>query len=208
MTPRSSPAGFGNIIRGMLLLGRGRAEGIAFFGNTRDAVLTALAPRIALWLVGGLLTCLHAPDTTSVTRLLFSLCMILLPAAVTYALAKRWERAALWYRYITAAWWTDWLSPFVMLGVALLMALGSPALLETFYGGLIVNLVGFAYSLWMTWFIARIGLGLRPGRALILVGAVLASLALMAEITALLPPHYVPWHDFMSLPGSGPAAKH
>ncbi|MCJ8353378.1 hypothetical protein [Novacetimonas hansenii] len=208
MTPRSGPTGFGNILRGMLLLGRGRVAGLAYFGNTRDAVLTALAPRIALWLVGGLLTMLHAPDATSVTRWLFSLCMILLPAVLTHALAQRWQRGGLWYRYIAAAWWTDWLSPFVMLAVALLIALGSPALLETFYGGLIINGVGFAYSLWMTWFIARIGLGLGGGRAMLLLGAVLLCLAVMAEITALLPPHYVPWHDFMALPGATSTAKH
>ncbi|MCW4591923.1 hypothetical protein NO263_15175 [Gluconacetobacter entanii] len=206
MTPQ--PGGFGNILRGMLLLGRGRVAGLAYFGNTRDAVLTALAPRIALWLVGGLLTMAHAPDATSVTRWLFSLCMILLPAVVTYALAQRWHRSGLWCRYIAAAWWTDWLSPFVMLAVALLMALGSPALLETTYGGLIINGVGFAYSLWMTWFIARVGLALGGGRAMLMVGAVLVSLTLLAVITALLPPHYMPWHDFMALPGASSGTSH
>ncbi|MDT8871029.1 hypothetical protein RAA17_07795 [Komagataeibacter rhaeticus] len=52
-SPGPSAAGFGGILKGMLLLGRGRAEGITYFGGTRDAVLSALAPRLALWLVLG-----------------------------------------------------------------------------------------------------------------------------------------------------------
>lgn len=196
-SPDPNGAGLGGILRGMLLLGRGRAEGIAYFGNTRDSVLSALAPRLALWLVGGGLTIGYAPQPISGVKVLFALCLILLPAVVTHALAKRWKREGLWLRYITAAWWTDWVTLLVGLVVALLMALASPQLLESPTGELILNGIEFAYSLWLTWYVARVGLLLRRGQAVLLVLAIIGSLGLLAAVTALFSPDQRAWHEFL-----------
>ncbi|MCE2576389.1 hypothetical protein [Komagataeibacter sp. FNDCR2] len=196
-SPDPNVAGLGGILRGMLLLGRGRAEGIAYFGNTRDSVLSALAPRLALWLVGGGLTIGYAPQAISGVKVLFALCLILLPAVVTHALARRWKREGLWLRYITAAWWTDWVTLLVGLVVALLMALSSPRLLESPMGELILNGTEFAYSLWLTWYVARVGLLLRRGQAVVMVLAIIGSLGLLAGVTALFSPDQRAWHEFL-----------
>ncbi|BAK85010.1 hypothetical protein [Komagataeibacter medellinensis] len=190
-------AGFGGILKGMLLLGRGRAEGIAYFGGTRDSVLSALAPRLALWLVLGGLTIGYAPQAISGVKVLFALCLILLPAVVTQALAHHWKREALWLRYITATWWTDWVTLFVGLVVALLMALASPRLLQSAMGAAILNGVEFAYSLWLTWYVARIGLLLRRRQAVVLVLAILGSLGLLVLLTGLSSPGQRAWHEFL-----------
>ncbi|WP_193733677.1 hypothetical protein [Komagataeibacter sp. FXV3] len=196
-SPQPNSPGLGMILKGMLLLGRGRAEGIAYFGNTRDSVLAALAPRLALWLVGGGLTIGTAPQALSGVKVLFALCLILLPAIVTHALARRWKREGLWLRYITAAWWTDWVTLFVGLAVALLMALASPKLLESSTGAMILNGVEFGYSLWLTWYVARIGLLLRRGQAVVLVLAILGSLGLLSAVVGVLSPNQRAWHDFL-----------
>ncbi|GBR13990.1 hypothetical protein LV564_10715 [Komagataeibacter nataicola] len=196
-SPTPNASGFGGILKGMMLLGRGRAEGIAYFGNTRDSVLAALAPRLAMWLVLGGLTLGAAPQAISGVKVLFALCLILLPAVVTNALARHWKREGLWMRYITATWWTDWLTLFVGLMVALLMAIASPRLLQSATGAGILNGVEFGYSLWLTWYVARVGLLLRRGQAMVLVIAILGSLGLLVAATGLLSPHQRAWHEFL-----------
>ncbi|QBL94810.1 hypothetical protein KSAC_26230 [Komagataeibacter saccharivorans] len=196
-SPDPTASGLGGILKGMLLLGRGRAEGIAYFGNTRDSVLSALAPRLALWLVGGGLTVAYAPQPLSGVKVLFALCLILMPAVVTHALARHWKREGLWLRYITAAWWTDWVTLFVGLVVALIMALASPRLLETQTGELILNGTEFVYSLWLTWYVARVGLLLRRGQAVLMVLAILGSLVALGGVTALFSPDQRAWHEFL-----------
>uniref|UniRef100_UPI00047067CE hypothetical protein n=1 Tax=Komagataeibacter kakiaceti TaxID=943261 RepID=UPI00047067CE len=137
------------------------------------------------------------PQAISGVKVLFALCLILLPAVVTHALARRWKREGLWLRYITAAWWTDWVTLLVGLVVALLMALASPRLLESPTGELILNGAEFTYSLWLTWYVARVGLLLRRGQAVVLVLAIIGSLGLLAAVTALFSPDQRAWHEFL-----------
>ncbi|MBB2174491.1 hypothetical protein [Gluconacetobacter johannae] len=198
----SLPGGAGNIFRGMLLLGRGRRDGMGCFGATPDAVLTALAPRIALWLVGGLLTIAQAPGGLSGTKVVFSLCLVLAPAVVTHLLARLWGREALWPRYMTAALWCDWLVLFVMLGSVALLAVVLPSGTNTLKAVLLLNGVVLGYNLWLTWFVARVGLALGVWRAIVVVIAVASAVLGLGELSALLPPHYAPWQDFLALPTS------
>lgn len=44
-----------SVLRGILLIGRGRREGLAEFGSSRDAFLASLAPLLAFPLVGAAL---------------------------------------------------------------------------------------------------------------------------------------------------------
>ncbi|CAP56073.1 hypothetical protein [Gluconacetobacter diazotrophicus] len=196
------PNSAGGIFRGMMLLGRGRREGLNCFGATQDSVLTALAPRVALWLVGALLTLVQAPTGLSGTKILFSLCLVLTPIIVTHQLARLWGREALWPRYMTAALWCDWLVLFVMLIAVAVVAMVLPAGLNAVRSALILNGIVFAYNLWLTWFIARVGLALGVWRAILVVLAVAAAILVLGEAAAVLPPHYAPWQDFLALPSA------
>lgn len=192
-----SPAG---IFRGMMLLGRGRREGMSCFGATPDAVLTALAPRIALWMVGGVLTVAQAPTMLSGAKILFSFCLVLTPVVLTHLLARLWGREALWPRYMAAALWCDWLVLFVMLAAVAVVATVTPAGMSLLHSALILNGIIFAYNLWLTWFVARVGLALGTGRALLLLLGIAAAIMALSGISAVLPPHYSPWQDFLALP--------
>ncbi|WP_323991242.1 MULTISPECIES: hypothetical protein [Nguyenibacter] len=198
------PGSPGAIFRGMVLLGRGRRDGMNCFGATADSVLTALAPRVALWLVGSLLTLAHAPTAINGTKVLLSLCLVLAPTLVTHQLAQLWGRQALWPRYITAALWCDWLVLFIMLGtVAILgtvLGMVLPRGIGAIGAGVILNGVVIVYNLWLTWFVARVGLALGAWRAVLLVLAIVAVFLALSELSVVLPPHYAPWQDFLAMP--------
>ncbi|GAA4503608.1 hypothetical protein [Gluconacetobacter tumulicola] len=198
--PRPMPGSPAGIFRGMMLLGRGRREGMSCFGATPDAVLTALAPRVALWMVGGVLTVAQAPTALSAAKILFSLCLVLTPVVLTHLLARLWGREALWPRYMAAALWCDWLVLFVMLAAVAVVATLTPAGMSLLHSALILNGIIFAYNLWLTWFVARVGLALGAGRALLLLLAIAAAIMALSGISAVLPPHYSPWQDFLALP--------
>ncbi|MBB2204610.1 hypothetical protein [Gluconacetobacter takamatsuzukensis] len=198
--PRLMPGSPGGIFRGMMLLGRGRREGMSCFGATPDAVLTALAPRVALWLVGGVLTMAQAPTLLSGSKVVYSLCLVLTPVVLTHLLARLWGREALWPRYMAAALWCDWLVLFVMLAAVALVAMLTPAGMSLMHSALILNGIIFAYNLWLTWFVARAGLALGAWRALLLLLALTAAIMALSALSALLPPHYSPWQDFLALP--------
>lgn len=200
--PRPMPGSPGGIVRGMMLLGRGRREGMNCFGATPDAVLTALAPRVALWLVGGLLTLAQAPTLLSGAKILFSFCLVLTPVVLTHLLARLWGREALWPRYMAAALWCDWLVLFVMLAAVAGVATVAPAGVGVVHSALILNGIIFAYNLWLTWFVARAGLALGAGRALLLLAAVAAAIMALGAISSVLPPYYSPWQDFLALPST------
>ncbi|GAA4481565.1 hypothetical protein [Gluconacetobacter asukensis] len=198
--PRPMPGSPAGIFRGMMLLGRGRREGMSCFGVTSDAVLTALAPRVALWMVGGVLTVAQAPTALSGAKILFSLCLVLTPVVLTHLLARLWGREALWPRYMAAALWCDWLVLFVMLAAVAVVATVTPAGMSLLHSALILNGIIFAYNLWLTWFVARVGLALGAGRALLLLLAIAAAIMALSGMSAVLPPHYSPWQDFLALP--------
>lgn len=200
--PRPMPGSAGGIFRGMMLLGRGRRDGMSCFGTTPDAVLAALAPRVALWLVGGVLTLAQAPTMLSAAKIAFSLCLVLTPVVLTHQLARLWGREALWPRYMAAALWCDWLVLFVMLAAVGVVAGLMPAGVSMMHSALLLNGVIFAYNLWLTWFVARVGLALGAWRALLVVLAIAAAIMALSGISSVLPPHYAPWQDFLALPSA------
>ena len=182
------PAG-ARIIQGLMLIARGRREGLDCFGATPDAFLAALSPWLAFLLVGTLLMMLRQPSAIGITLFLLSFCALLLPPVLSHALAGSWERHAFWLRYATAAVWCEWLVIVAyaasLLLVTLLLQLGVPADLA---GIAFLGLVA-CYWLWLHWFLAWRGLALTWGKAAVLVGAVVASTALLCGIAQLLPPH-------------------
>lgn len=182
------PVGSG-VVKGLLLIARGRPEGLECFGATPDAFLAALSPWLAFLLVGALLMMLRKPTAVGATLFLLSLCALLLPPVLSHALAGSWKRGGFWLRYATATVWCEWLVIFAyavsVLVVTLLLQLGVPADLA---GVAFLGLVA-CYWLWLHWFLAWRGLELSRARAAILVASVIVATALLCAVAQVLPPH-------------------
>lgn len=185
------------ILKGMMLLAGGKREGLAYFDGTPDAFGAALAPQMACILVGGMQIFLLPDKVMSATKLLLSLCVLFLPAVISHFYAHRWGRGALWLRYITAATWCGWVVVLISLACALIAAVITPdiARQQVFIGAL--AMCAAVYELWLQWFVAKVGLDVSGGRAVLLyVSILLASVALYAS-AALLPPHYMVLKDLL-----------
>ncbi len=175
----TAPARASGVLLGIWQLARGRAEGFAQFGSSREGFLTSLAPLIAFPLVGAGLGLLRGHGGAALGDLLATLCALLAPPVLTHGFARAWRREAAWLRFATAFNWCQWAIPVVATGLLLvlgvLMALGLP---DGVAGGmLLAGLIG--YGLWLHWFLARHGLDLSGPRAALLVAAVNAGTALL-----------------------------
>ncbi|MDE2006675.1 MAG: hypothetical protein KGI51_08930 [Rhodospirillales bacterium] len=195
----------GSILRGAFLLARGRAEGFAEFVATPQGFLASLAPMLAVPVAIYLLVLLarFAPHPAgapapigpaeATADLLSGIVAVLAPPVLSFALARRWGREALWLRYATANNWTQLaVTMTLLLGLAaaapLLAALGQSRLL---LGLLLLALAG--YALWLPWFLARRGLSLSVGRAIGLVllvhlGTILLAIGPRLAMLATHPP--------------------
>ena len=186
---RGSNRGGGGVVQGLLLIARGRSEGLECFGATPDAFLAALSPWLAFLLVGLLLMMLRAPSMVGVSLALLSLCALLLPPVLSHALAGNWQRSAFWLRYATATIWCEWLVLLAyaasLVVVAVLLKLGVPTDLA---GIAFVGLIA-CYWLWLHWFLAWRGLSVGWARAAMLVALVVVSTAVLCGLAQVLPPH-------------------
>ncbi|HTR18339.1 MAG TPA: hypothetical protein VMI52_15100 [Acetobacteraceae bacterium] len=172
MTVRSGRRGDGpggNILAGMLLLARGRARGLAAFGDTSQAFLASLAPLIAFPLVEAGLLLMQGNARAAAAGFLQTLCTLLMPPVVSQFLAWLWGREAGWLRYATALNWAQWVVPLALAlllpGMALALHGGVPPQIAFSIGLILVA----GYGLWLQWFLARHGLGLSRSRAALLV---------------------------------------
>jgi hypothetical protein len=158
-----------NILFGILRVATGRADGIAQFGDTKEAFLASLAPLLAFPLVGALLMLGEGEGLAAVSDLLATFCALLAPAVLSYEAARYWGRAAAWTRFAVAFNWCQWAIPVLAALLAvlagMLLALGVPN--EAAVVLVVAGLGG--YGLWLHWFLARQGLDLSPGRAALLV---------------------------------------
>jgi hypothetical protein len=167
-----------SILLGIARLARGRADGLAQFGETRRAFLASLFPLIAFPVIGAMLAALHG-GMPSLSDLMATLCALLAPPVLSHGLARHWGREALWPRFATAFNWCQWAIPAIaflmLLALSLLIALGMP---RDAAGALwIFGLAG--YGVWLHWFLARRGLDLTALRAVVLVVAVNAATVAM-----------------------------
>ena len=180
------------ILRGMGLLARGRPEGLNSFRDTPRAFLYSLTPGFGI-LAGAVVEgMIERTSMQAVTDIPGTLCVLLAPAVISYELARFWGREAFWYRYIVAFNWCRWL--LLVLGFLLIIGL-SLARLTGIAGqsGTRALIVGFAiYALWLNWFLARHGLAISAGRAILLLVAVnLGTLAIVlgpAVVASMLAP--------------------
>jgi hypothetical protein len=166
--PRDMPRSR-NIMRGILRLASFHADGLDQFGDTPEAFLASLAPLVAFPLVGAALMLLGGGGLAALSDLLATLCALLAPPVLSHELAQVWGCATRWTRFATAFNWCQWAIPVVasmlVLMAGLLMALGVPN--EACLGFVVVGLA--AYGMWLHWFLARHGLGLGRGKAILLV---------------------------------------
>jgi len=165
---------------GALLLGRGRAEGVALMETTPAGALRSFAAaaiclpaflglRIFAWSnietpPGGLLR----PLTAELTGYVYGWVLFVL---VSLPIIAGWGRAAaLWPRFVVAWNWISVVQYLVQIALAVLLFLGPPSILAQ---GLTLAVIG--YSLWLEWFMAKTVLGISGGRA---TGLVVLDLAL------------------------------
>jgi hypothetical protein len=170
----------------MVLVARGRAEGIDMFAGTSQGFLASLAPLVAFPLVGTALLLLDGDGTPAITNLLSTIAVLLAPPVLSFELARLWGRQARWLRFATAFNWCQWLLP--MLAAVLLLVLGmlSQAGLPENAATVALVLGLGGYALWLHWFLARHGLALSRVRAALLVLGVNFGTALLVLAPRLL----------------------
>ena len=109
------------VVRGMLLIARGRAEGLNCFRDTPQAFLASLAPGMGILAAAVLAGLSEGDPGRAAGEIPGTLCVLLAPSVLSFELARLWGREAFWYRYIVAFNWCQWLLPVV--GFALVLAL-------------------------------------------------------------------------------------
>lgn len=166
-------------LRGVLLLGIGRgAEGMAQFESTVAAFTTSLAPLLAFPVLMFLSGLVQGQIREAVAVLLLTAVIDLSPSVLSHILAVRWQREAEWMRYATALNWCRGMIQLASLAALLLLGGGAPneQVLE------IVVFAVFAYVLWLNWLVARHGLALGAGRAVLLVLGVTIGTGLLVFV--------------------------
>jgi hypothetical protein len=168
--PSSGPARF-SVLRGILLCARGRPEGIAQFGDTSQAFVSSLIPLIVFPLLRAVL--LPAGDgLPRGTVLLATITWVLATAVLSHLMAQVFRQEPRWKRYATAVNWNNWILQFGVI-VALVAATGLASAGMNPNIALIASFAALgAYALWLQFFLARHGLSLSRGRAVLLILAV------------------------------------
>jgi hypothetical protein len=157
------------IVAGIFRIARGRADGIACFGSSVQAFLSSLAPLIAFPLVAAVLGLFTEGPRQALTGLAIAMCASLMPAVISYELARLWKRTDAWLRFATAFNWCEWILPIVFcllivpISLAMNLGLGEETASLVLFGCLA------AYGLWLHWFLARNALALSRLRAGVLV---------------------------------------
>ncbi|NHO33490.1 hypothetical protein GOB85_13430 [Acetobacter sp. LMG 1636] len=174
----------------MALLACGRAEGIERFRGTVNSFLAALSPGIAFNLVSFFLALLQKDTIVGLIRVELSLCAFLALPVISFLFARKWGREDRWLRYATASAWSEWTSLFICVVVMALAALVMPALADRPGFGHAVMFSSQLYDLWLGMFIARCGLDISRGRAVLVYGAATLFVLVCYSVASLLPPHY------------------
>ena len=168
-----------NVLIGMARILRGRADGIACFGNTPQAFLASLAPMGGLMLAGVVEGLAQGDGLSALTELLPLLCALLAPPVLSYEVARLWQRESAWLRFATAMNWCQLLLPcmamVLLIGLGVARVAGLP---DSAASALFAIMLG-AYALWMNWFLARHGLAISGSRAALLVVGVNLGTALV-----------------------------
>ncbi|GAN77988.1 hypothetical protein [Acidisphaera rubrifaciens] len=171
-----------NVLRGIVLCAIGRREGLEWFGDTRHAFISSLLPLLLFPLLRAVLLPPGQSEVPRGTLLLATITVVLASAVLSHLMATWFRREPLWLRYATAVNWTTWvLQLAVLLAIVATAGLASAGLPPTVALIACFAAVGL-YGLWLQWFLARHGLRLGPGRALLVVLAVNAGAAALVAV--------------------------
>ncbi|MFT8720108.1 hypothetical protein [Acetobacter sp.] len=179
-----------SIVEGMTLLACGRAEGIQRFGARVDNLLAALAPGLAMCIVGLLTVALQKQPVLGMVRVELSFCTLLALPVFSHFFAKKWRREELWLRYATAAIWCEWVTVFVSVAA---LAMGS-VMFSSISGnagfGTAVVLTSDIYGLWLGTFVAKVGLRISWPKAILLYGSTFCFALVCYYLASQFSPHY------------------
>jgi hypothetical protein len=171
-----------NVALGILRLARGRADGLAQFDDTPQAVLQALAPLAAMMIVSLGLAIVTRQQIALQSYLMAGAVGLLSQLVVSYEVARRWGRGAAWYRFAAAFCWCQWAAPVAMLGLILVMSL-MLAMGVSEDAAAMAGLIGMlGYIVWLQWFLAWRALELTRLRALALVLIVNAATMVLINL--------------------------
>ncbi|MDE8342700.1 MAG: hypothetical protein POG24_02645 [Acidocella sp.] len=187
------------VLRGLFLLARGRAAGMADFANTSNSLTASMAPLIAFPLVGALLLLMKGDVTDALISFTAQLCVALAPSLITYEFARGWGREDVWLRTASALNWSFWIVlPLLMLAAMLGAMLVTLGVQNNIAEAIMITVMG-AYIMWLHWFIVRTGLSIGVWQAILLVvitnivigllalGPDLIDMAMGGKMTAFLP---------------------
>ena len=183
---RPPPGGALRILTGIVRLARGRADGFERFTATPQGFLGSLAPLLAFPIVGSVLMLAGGAGSAALGDLLATVCAVLAPAVLSHALARLWGREDAWLRFITAFNWCQWVIPLAAMLVRLCVGIASPLGLPTNAGAILAMALLGGYGLWLHYFLARQGLGVSPGRSVVLVIVVNFGTVLLVIVPRLL----------------------
>ncbi len=172
---------------GILMLARGKADGLRHFGDTRESVLAALAPLSAFALVALGLALLANANADVLSDLLGMAVGFLGQLVFSFEVARRWGRGAEWFRFATAFCWCQWAGPLAMAVFLVLMGFLIAAGVPNDAAAVLGMLGLFGYGLWLHWFVARTALQLSALRAVLLVlivNAATSALVLLPQLAA------------------------
>jgi hypothetical protein len=173
-----------SVLRGIVRLARFRAEGFAEFDTTNRAFLTSLVPLIVFPV---LMQITQGLWTQALFDLFFTIVTLLTPLLVTEFLSRRWGRQALWVRFAVASNWCQWVLPAMLMVVLLVLRIGSHLGLPLDGNVIAPCLVVLAlYGIVLQWFLARRGLDLSAGKAVLMVLAADLSTALLVGVPMML----------------------
>lgn len=184
--PRRPQRPFG-IAGGVARIALFRAEGMAGFAGTTQGFLNSFAPMLALWLVGCALIALHGEVRLALESLGSTVVALLAQPVVSHWFAVHWRREENWLRYATAVNWCQWaplLAIVVVLPVAVMLAAGLG--LPPRGAALVMIAALFAYVLSLSWFLARVGLGVSRRQAVVLVVAINLAMGIVTEVPDLI----------------------
>ncbi|HEY0205226.1 MAG TPA: hypothetical protein VGC15_13875 [Acetobacteraceae bacterium] len=161
-----------SLLRGVLLLARGRGEGMACFRSSPEAFLASLAPLLALPLAAAALLVVRGAVMPAVAVVLLAVTTQVAPAVLSHAAARALGREDGWLRYATAYNWCQWANVAVMAVLLLVLSGVTGAPVPAVVGSPAFGYAVLGYSMWLHWVLARSGLALSRWRAAGLVLAV------------------------------------
>jgi hypothetical protein len=169
-----------NVLKGVLLLARGKASGIAEFGGSPDALLASLAPLIAFPLVLTVLAGLNGQPEAAFIAFLSQLSICLAVSVITQGFAAWAGREALWVRTATALNWSFWfVIPLMFLADTVRSFLVSAGVPQMVAFDLLIFALGI-YLFWYNCFTVRAGLQVK---AIAAVGIVIITNLVVALLT-------------------------